>query len=59
MPFNPEHLESAVGQTLERGLVRQRKLLEAIETLNDTPKNIKARDRLLFALEGSRALVTR
>lgn len=56
-PFNPEHLENAVGQALGRGLVRQRKLLEAIETLNDTPKNIKARDRLLYALEGSRAPV--
>jgi hypothetical protein len=49
-PFNPEHLESAVGQALERSLVRQGKLLEAIKALNDTPKNIKARDQLLYAL---------
>jgi predicted transcriptional regulator of viral defense system len=53
-PFNPEHLESAVGQALERGLVRQRKLLEAIEALTDTSKNtqknMQARDRLLYAL---------
>lgn len=51
-PFNLEHLESAVGQALERGLVRQGKLLEAIASFKDTFKDAKARDRLLNALEG-------
>ncbi|MGI8649668.1 MAG: type IV toxin-antitoxin system AbiEi family antitoxin domain-containing protein [Rubrobacter sp.] len=33
--MSPEHLEAAVAEALERGLVRRKRLLEALETLED------------------------
>lgn len=49
---SPEHLEAAVAEALERGLVRRKRLRDALETLKDKERRSVVEKAMLKAADG-------